>query len=390
LVFIGKYTITRPTKIAIIVSAPGTARAFLSNQIKTLSEEYDLALIANLQGQTDLSEWLPASVDVIDIPIYRNINLYKDIKALLLLVSFFYKTDLSIVHSVSPKAGFLAMLASWITRVPIRLHTFTGQVWATKKGIWRWFLKYLDRLISTLATTILVDSHSQRNFLLENRVITKYDSFVLGEGSISGVDIARFKSNPIALKDVRDELGILESTVVILFVGRLKKEKGVLDLAKSFSLLKGNFQDTILLFVGSDEEELKTVLEKVEGVRLLPFTKTPEHFMAAADILCLPSYREGFGSVVIEAAACGIPSIGTNIYGLSDAIVDGETGILVPAKSVSELQAAMQLLIEDKILRQKMGMAAQARVLDKFSQIYLTVQLMQFYKNLLENVYNEC
>ena len=349
---------------------------------------YDLTLIANLQGQTDLSDWLPDSVDVVDIPIYRNINLYKDIKALLLLVFFFYKTNFSIVHSVTPKAGLLTMIASWIVRIPFRVHTFTGQVWATKKGIWRWVLKYLDRLIGVLATKILVDSHSQRNFLLENRVIKNSGSFVLGEGSISGVDSDRFKIDAIARKKIRSDLGVTHSTIVLLFLGRLKREKGVLELAKSFSVLKGNFQDTILLFVGSDEEELKTELEKVEGVRLLPFTKNPEHYMAAADILCLPSYREGFGSVVIEAAACGIPSIGTKIYGLSDAIVDGETGILVTAKSVSELQVAMQLLIEDKSLRQKMGRAAHARALDKFPQSYLTEELMLFYKKLLEKCLN--
>jgi glycosyltransferase involved in cell wall biosynthesis len=371
-----------------VVSASETGRVFLSHQIRELSKVYDVTFVANLQEQEDLNEWLPESVKVVNIPIQRKIHLLHDIKALLLLLSFFYKSRFLLVHSVSPKAGLLTMIASWIVRIPFRVHTFTGQVWATKKGIWRWVLKYLDRLISTLATTILVDSHSQRNFLLENRVITKCGSFVLGEGSISGIDIARFKSNPIALKDVRAELGISESTVVILFVGRLKKDKGVLDLVKSFSMLKVDFQDKILLFVGSDEEELKPELEKVDGVRLLPFTKNPEHFMAAADILCLPSYREGFGSVVIEAAACGIPSIGTKIYGLSDAIVDGETGILVTAKSVSELQAAMQLLIEDKTLRQKMGRAAQTRALDQFSQSYLTEQLMLLYKKLLEKCLN--
>jgi len=207
--------------------------------------------------------------------------------------------------------------------------------------------------------------------------------------SISGVDLARFKSNPVAFKNIRAELGIAVSTVVLLFVGRLKKEKGVLDLAKSFSMLHGNFQDTILLFVGPDEEEFKPELEKVDGVRLIPFTKNPEHYMAASDILCLPSYREGFGSVVIEAAACGIPSIGTNIYGLSDAIVDGGTGLLVPVKSVSDLQTAIELLIGDKTLRQKMGRDAQKRVVENFSQSFMTEQIILFYKKLLEKVYKE-
>lgn len=340
-----------------------------------------------MQEQPDPREWLPESVKVVDIPIMRNISLFYDLKALILLISLFNRSSFSLVHSISPKAGLLTMLSSWVVRVPVRLHTFTGQVWATKQGVGRALLRLLDQLISTLATTVLVDSHSQRKFLLDNKVVTFSSSFVLGEGSISGVDFFRFKIDHVTRKKIRSDLGVTNSTVVLLFVGRLKREKGVLELAEAFSNMHGQFQNTALWLVGPDEDQLQSKLEKVEGVRLIPFTKMPEQYMAAADILCLPSYREGFGSVVIEAAACGIPSIGTNIYGLDDAIVDGETGILVPAKSISHLQAAIQLLIEDKNLRQKMGKAAHARALVKFPQRRLTEHLLALYKELLGNVY---
>lgn len=282
------------------------------------------------------------------------------------------------------------MLASWIVGVPVRILTFTGQVWVTKHGIMRSLLIFLDRLSNALATTVLVDGNSQRQFLLSKNIISDSNSYVFRKNSLSGVDPDQFKIDPIYRKKIRHDLKVHNSTIVFIFVGRLCKEKGVIELVKAFSRLNQRFQNTALWFLGPDEEQLQKDLEQFVGVYLIPFSKVPEQYMAAADILCLPSYREGFGSVVIEAAACGIPSIGTKIYGLSDAIVDGETGMLVPARSVSELQAAMQLLIEDKTLRQKMGRAAQARALDKFSQSYLTEQLMLFYKMLLEKVYNEC
>jgi glycosyltransferase involved in cell wall biosynthesis len=120
-------------------------------------------------------------------------------------------------------------------------------------------------------------------------------------------------------------------------------------------------------------------------VRLIPFTNHPENYMNASDVFCLPSYREGFGSVIIEAGACGIPSIGSNIYGLSDAIIDKETGILVTLKSVDELEAAMELLVDDCKLRQKMGEAAFERSTSMFSQDVLTDQLVDLYNNLLHN-----
>jgi glycosyltransferase involved in cell wall biosynthesis len=363
-----------------------TARAFLAHQILELSKKYNLTLVANLQGQDDLFDWLPGSVKVVDIPIQRNIHLFHDLRALVLLIIFFYKSRFLLVHSVSPKAGLLAMLASWTVRVPVRLHTFTGQVWVTRQGIARTLLRSIDRLISSLTTTVLVDSHSQRDFLLGNQVVTPSGSIVLGAGSISGVDATRFKNDPKARKKIRKTLDVRDTTIVLLFLGRLKKEKGIFELTEAFSRIHGEFPDTGLWLVGPDEEQVQSKLDDLEGICLIPFTNVPEHYMAAADIFCLPSYREGFGSVIIEAAACGLPSIGSNIYGLSDAIVDGETGLLVRAGSVDELEGAMKQLITQRTERLKIGKAAQDRAITDFSQNHVTDQVVELYQQLLEEI----
>ena len=361
-----------------------TAKVFLSHQIQALAKSYDLTVVANLQGQTGFADWLPKSVKLVDIPIRREINLIYDVKALFLLIFFFYRSNFLLVHSVSPKAGLLAMMASWIIRVPIRLHTFTGQVWVTKRGIARFILSSLDKMTSKFTTKTLVDSHSQRSFLIEKGIVDEQNSIVLGNGSISGVDLKRFKHDSIIRKSIRHDLGANNSTTILLFLGRLKKEKGVLELVDAFSKLSDNYKNTVLWLVGPDEEELQPKLENIEGVRLVSFTNVPEHYMAAADIFVLPSYREGFGSVVIEAAACGIPTVGTNVYGLSDAIVNGKTGLLVEPRSAVELENAMQKLIENKKLRENMGKKAQIRASELFSQDYVTDQVVMLYRGLLE------
>jgi len=346
---------------------------------------YKVTLITNLKEQDDILDWVPDDVEIIGIPICREINLISDLKVLFLLIRLFYKSNYLLVHSVSPKAGLLAMLASFMTKIPVRLHTFTGQVWATKYGIGKNLLRWLDRLINALATIVLIDSHSQQDFLIENKVVKKTSSIVLGEGSISGVDLDRFRADPVIREQVRLDLTTPENIIVFLFLGRIKKEKGILELAEAFSRVHQKYKNTALWIVGPDEDSLYPKLERITGIRLIPFTNSPERYMAASDVLCLPSYREGFGSVIIEAGACGVPSIGSNIYGLNDAIVDGETGILIPLKSVTELENAMELLVDDSKLRHKMGEAARERSVSIFSQNILTEQLVDLYKSLLQD-----
>jgi len=375
-------------KIAIVVSTPMVARVFLAHQINSLVELYDVTIITNLNGNHFMLDNISSKVNVINLPIERNISLFADLKALFLLVSMFYKNRFSLVHSVSPKAGLLCAIAAWIARVPSRLHTFTGQVWMTKKGVRRWFLKLLDKTIVALNSNILVDSFSQQDFLIKEGVLANDTSIVLGSGSISGVDIKRFQPSQKYRNLVRSQLNISNSCLVFLFVGRLKKEKGVFELVEAFKNISINYNNVVLLVIGPDEEGLRQELidnlgVKKKFVRFIDFTKTPEQYMAASDIFVLPSYREGFGSVVIEAASCGLPSIGSNIYGLSDAIKVEETGLLVPVRSSKLLESAMLRLINNNEFRNKMGLNARKRIIQHFSQDDITLKILQLYRGLI-------
>jgi glycosyltransferase involved in cell wall biosynthesis len=377
-------------KIAIVISTPVVARVFLAHQINSLVELYDVTIITNLNGSHTMLDNISNKANFMNLPIERNINLFKDLKVLFLLMMIFHKNRFSLVHSVSPKAGLLTSIAAWIARTPNRLHTFTGQVWMTKKGVSRWFLKLLDKIIVTLNTNILVDSFSQQDFLIKEGVLSSKDfSIILGSGSISGVDINRFQPSKIHRNLIRKQLNIKDDCVIFLFVGRLKKEKGMLELVEAFKNVSEQHNDVALLIVGPDEEELKQELISRLGackefVRFIDFTKVPEQYMAASDVFVLPSYREGFGSVIIEAASCGLPSIGSNIYGLSDAIKVEETGFLVPVRSSKSLEGVMLKLVNNDKLRNKMGLNARKRAIYHFSQDNITLEILQLYKRLVK------
>ena len=375
-------------RIAYVVSNPMAAKAFLRNQIRASSERYKITVFANMRDPRELEE-LADSACLQAVPIEREIKPWKDMAALWQMIRLLRHGDFDMVHSVTPKAGLMAMVGGWLAGVPHRIHTFTGQVWATRRGFPRYLLKGVDRLIARAATKVLIDSPSQREFLLAEGVVKEGKSTVLGNGSICGVDLRRFKPDPSIRRMVRADLGIGEDTPLFLFVGRLKRDKGVLDLVRAYARLEGTATRSVLLVVGPDEEHLRGDMETLAaerrgGLRFVPYTDQPERYMAAADALCLPSYREGFGNVVIEAAACEVPTIGSRIYGISDAVVDGETGLLHEVADVEGICKLMQKLIDDRKLRVRLGRAAREWVAKVFPEERLTADLLALYRELLD------
>jgi glycosyltransferase involved in cell wall biosynthesis len=327
----------------------------------------------------------------IDIP--RSIQPMKDVMALIRLFKFFQKNTFDIVHSTTPKAGLLSALAGKMAGVPIRLHTWTGQQWVTMKGPKRFISRIADRLIGVLNTRCYADSHSQMRFLVQEGIVDKNKIAVIGENSLSGVDLKRFdppKWSPEKKQKIRHELSISATSKVIIFVGRIAKDKGIQELIGAFETLLSRGYELDLVLVGPLDQERggdATVsaaeLRKYARVHLTGYTASPEYYLSIADIFCLPSYREGFGTVVIEAAAMGLPAVGTNINGLVDAIVDGETGILVPPRDESALMTAMQRLLDEPELLMKMGQNARRRCVQNFSSEIINRALAMEYERLL-------
>ncbi|HEK2265061.1 TPA: glycosyltransferase family 4 protein [Pseudomonas aeruginosa] len=325
------------------------------------------------------------------IVIPRKISPLSDLLALYKLWRFFRKERFDIVHSTTPKAGLLCALAGKLAFVPIRLHTFTGQPWVGLKGLKYLLSKGSDKLIALLNTHCYADSISQRKFIIDSGVADDDDISVIGEGSLAEIDLKRFAASRYSLNErvsLKASLGIGRASKTLLFVGRLTQDKGVLELLAAFESLVGN-HDVFLMLLGPHEMSEEELLagfssDLKERLILLGFSDEPEKFMAIADMLLLPSYREGFGTVVIEAAAMGVPTIGSDIYGLSDAIVNGETGLLVPVKNSQALAAAIDQLLGDERLCKELGEKARIRVEKEFSSQRISNLLIGEYTRLLE------
>ena len=379
-------------KICFVATIPAAVNSFLRNHIQAAGEIYSVTVVCNSEDKY-LLEGLNAQI--IFLPIERKPSPLKDLLVLIQLVKLFRQEKFDIVNSITPKAGFLNMLAAFLTGIPNRIHTYTGQVWVNKVGWKRSTLKIFDKLIVLFSTDIMVDSPSQLDFLVSEGVLSKGKGIVIGLGSICGVDANRFCPDANMRDEVRSDLSISSEQFVILYLGRLNRDKGILDLAVAFTDIALKRSNLVLVLVGAEEDVLFEQIQQIFGlaiierVRRVSFTNNPERYMAAADVFCLPSYREGFGQVIIEAGAAGVPSVASRIYGITDAIEEGKTGLLYTAGDVSGLTQSLLTLIEDKSLRQQMGEAARLRVLDLFPAHKITEGVLAFYAELLAEWYGD-
>lgn len=373
-------------RLCMVAAVPTSLTTFIAPHVRALSGTADITLVAST-APDPTSGALPGGVRFHPQHIARGVSIQADMRSLVRLWVFFRRERFDLVQSITPKAGLLAMVAARLAGVPVRIHWFTGQVWATRRGTTRLLLKTMDRVLAAAATHLLADSASQRAFLEREGVVGTGRVTVLCDGSVCGVDTSRFRPDAATSAAVRDKLGIPAAAIVALYVGRLNTEKGLPELAAAFGCASPICRTLHLLIVGPDEGGLKQQILRCAGdakIRLhfVGQTSRPEAYMAAADFLVLPSHREGFGATVIEAAACGLPAIGTRIYGLTDAIVDGETGILVPVGDEAALTNAMLQLATDGGLCRRMGAVARRRAKMQFDQSRLTAALLELHDRI--------
>lgn len=371
-------------KVVRVVTASYVVPWHLNNTLKRMPADFEVCVVGqDVTKNKDLYE----NVKFVDIDINRKVNLVSDCLALFSLCKFLFSYKPDIVHSIMPKAGLLTALAGFICRVPIRIHTFTGQTWVGGRGVSQYLYYIFDRLINALNTVCLTDSFSQSAFLLSHRISNSGQPLpVLAKGSLSGVDVARYDLLKLreSASQLRTDLGISSEHFVFAFIARKTRDKGAVDILKAFSLVLHHNKRARLLFVGPDEDGEVERLRKFHpelfaNVIDVGHVHNPESYLAIADVLCLPSYREGFGSIVIDAAAMGVPAIGSQIPGLTDAIADGQTGVLFQAGNLEELARVMLSFIENPKLRQLMGTRAQERVKEYFSADVLYGALKNFY-----------
>lgn len=375
---------SKKLKVVRVVTASYVVPWHLNNTLKRMPADFDVVVIGqNVSANRNL---YPA-IQFVDIDINRKFSILKDFIALISLFRFLHAYQPDIVHSIMPKAGLLTAVAGFLARVPVRIHTFTGQTWATQSGVSRRFFYAIDKLINFLNQRCLTDSVSQSEFLLKNQIAYQNQALpVLSKGSLSGVDVARFNKQELHTDAnlLRAALNLTKTNIVLSFIARKTRDKGAVDMLQAFALLPNPDNRIKLLFIGPDEDGEIANLRATQpelflNVIDIGHVNNHEVYLALTDILCLPSHREGFGSIVIDAAAISVPTIGSRIPGLIDSVADGETGILFEFENIPEFVQKLKLMINNQALRQKMGLAAKLRVDQYFSADILYSALKDFY-----------
>lgn len=391
----------------------GSLIDFCGGMLKELSEKYEVvALSTPGPALIELAE--KEGVRTIAVPMERHISLWRDWISLWRMVRVFMQERPTMVHSMTPKAGMICMVAAWLTRVPVRVHTFTGLVWPTSTGLKRKILMFTDWLTCACATHIIPEGEGVKNNLI-NGGITKKPLRVLGHGSCKGIDLEYFQMR----EELREKSEKLREPGVFtfLFVGRITRDKGINELVEAFVRLHREYPQTRLVLVGRYEDSLdpvklstKALIEQVDN----DIEAVGEKFggdllacYAAADCFVLPSYREGFPNTVLEAGAMGLPCIVTDINGSREIIsltptpspigeegkdkgsLNGmglqirSNGIVVPPQNVDMLYEAMWRMANDSKMRESMASKARPMIAERFDMHYVRQCLYEFYEVVL-------
>jgi glycosyltransferase involved in cell wall biosynthesis len=362
--------------IAFVSTTASTISAFMLGHIKKLSSYYNLLIFCN--NAVSLKKKLPHNVSLNNINFRRKPSLIIDFTTFLLLTFLLIKKKPFLTISISPKAGFLTALAAFIARVPYRIHWFTGQIWITKKGFVRKFYKIIDEIIFNLSVHVLVDSYSQRKFLISNNIISKIKSSVLLNGSVSGVNVNKFKFYKTIRNSKRKKFKISKNDFVFLYLGRINKDKGIIDLIKAFEKIQGIHKAFLVLVGPIEDNKIKNLINSNKRIIYAGKTSNSEKWFPMADIFCLPSYREGFGSVIIEAGSCNVPTLASNIYGIKDAIIKNETGFFHKAGNIGDIKKKMLFVLKNRNLLKIYGRNARKRAEMNFNEKFLTKKFLEF------------
>lgn len=376
-------------KIIRVTTVPMSLNAFCDGMLKELSEKYEVVAISSPGDDLDMVAEREG-VRAIAVPMERHISIWKDFKSLAQMTKVLRKEKPYMVHSMTPKAGLVTMIAGKLAGVPVRVHTFTGLVWPTARGLKREILKMTDRLTCVCATHIIPEGQGVRNDLISGG-ITKKPLKVLGFGNVRGVDMDFYSLRPEVLESAKTIR--VDGKFTFVFVGRIVRDKGINELVAAFKRLADKHPEVRLILVGPYENDLDPVIQETRaaidtmenieavgpryGESLLPY-------YAASDCFVFPSYREGFPNTVMEAGALGLASIVTDINGCREIIKNGVNGVIIPPKDADALYDAMLLIVENTDLRKNMANVARKMINDRFERTFVRKCLYDYYDEIME------
>ena len=359
---------------------------FCRGTLRRLANTYDVVAVST--PDDELREMAQREgIRVIGVPMRRPIAPLSDIVSLWRLIRVFRRERPTMVHSITPKAGLLSMIAAWICRVPVRLHTFTGLVFPTATGLKQKILMLTDRIMCACATHIVPEGEGVKADLI-NYNITRKPLQVLGYGNVRGIDLNHYRRSPEVMTAAQS---ISRSDVfTFVFVGRVVRDKGINELVEAFVRLHQAEPATRLILVGRFEDNLDPVsgktrlaIERCDAIEAVGSQSDVRPWLAAADALVFPSYREGFPNVVIEAGALDLPSIVTDINGSREIIVHGKNGVIVPPRNAQALLQAMTQFVQNPQATQAMAANARKMIASRFEKSFVEQCLIDYYKEIL-------
>lgn len=376
-------------KIIRVSTIPNSINTFYKGLLKEMQEKDGYEVVAVSSPGEPLEEIKNREgVRTYAVPMERRMAPFKDLKSLWGLIKVFRKEKPDMVHSITPKAGLLSMMAGWICRVPVRLHTFTGLVFPTSAGLKRKILMITDRLTCACATHIVPEGEGVKNDL-QNHNITKKPLKILGYGNIMGVDLKKFNPEDADVTKEAEKIR-KEGIFTFIFIGRLVGDKGINELTSAFKRLNQDFPNTRLILVGPEEQNIDPLkpetIEEIKSntaIEAVGKKNDVRPWLLASDALVFPSYREGFPNVVIEAGAMGLPSIVTDINGSREIIINGENGVIIPSKDSDALYQAMKSFVEHPEELKKYSKNARPLVASRFEQGFVRQCLKDYYKEIL-------
>lgn len=335
------------------------------------------------------------AIEVLALEMQRGISPLHDLQSLGKCIALFRKEKPLIVNASTPKAGLIVTMAARICHVPVRVYTMRGLRLETTSGWKRHLLLNMEKLAASSATHCLAVSDSLRERAIEFEIVSPDKISVLGKGSGDGFEVARFEETEgvkALAQTLRDRFGFEEEHVVLGFVGRLTKDKGVNELIESFKQLSADHPQLRLLIVGDYEEDdpvepaVKWEIDNNPNIIKTGFLPDPVAYYHAMDIFVFLTKREGFGNVSIEAALCGLPVVASDVTGARNTIVHGQTGYLVDPENIQDIKETIESLIASKTLRVRFGEAGQQWASTHFSNEVLWGELDSFYKSCLADI----
>lgn len=373
-------------KVFRISTVPISLKGLFKGQLKMLNQHFEMVGVSS--PGLDLEEvHQREGIRVISLPMERHISLAKDFISLIRMTILFLKEKPDMIHSYTPKAGLISMMAGWIVGVPVRMHTFTGLVFPTATGLKQKILIFTDRLTCAYATHINPEGNGVKKDLIKYH-ITRKPLKIIANGNVNGIDLEYFQRTP---EVEQAALSYKKAGVfTFCFIGRVVRDKGINELVSAFVRLQKKYVNIRLIVVGPFEKNLDPVSEETENqilhnvaIEFMDFQNDVRPFLVASDAFVLPSYREGFPNVVIQAGAMDLPSIVTDINGSNEIVESGKNGVIVEPKNKTALYQAMEDFVLHPEIVKDMAKNCRKMMADRFDQKVVWAALLDEYKTLL-------